>query len=171
MPPIRTSNDIENVWKAVHDGSINTIGTDHVANQLKLKLGGNNVWDALPGFPGIGTLLPILLSEGVNKNRITLDKLIHLTSTNAAKIFGMFPKKGSIELGSDADITMIDLKKEKKVTSELFGGFSDYIVYDGWNLKGWPVKTIVRGTTVAENFEVIGKSGYGKMVVRYPQSS
>jgi len=171
MPPIRTSNDVENVWKAVHDGSINTIGTDHVANQLKLKLGGNNVWDALAGFPGIGTLLPILLSEGVNKNRITLDKLIHLTSTNAAKIFGMFPKKGSIELGSDADITMIDLKKEKKVTSELFGGFSDYIVYDGWNLKGWPVKTIVRGTTVAENFEVIGKSGYGKMVVRNPQSS
>jgi dihydropyrimidinase len=171
MPPIRTSNDVENVWKAVHDGSINTIGTDHVANQLKLKLGGDNVWDALPGFPGIGTLLPILLSEGVNKNRITLDKLIHLTSTNAAKIFGMFPKKGTIELGSDADITMIDLKKEKKVTSELFGGFSDYIVYDGWNLKGWPVKTIVRGTTVAENFEVIGKSGYGKMVVRNPQSS
>jgi dihydropyrimidinase len=83
----------------------------------------------------------------------------------------MFPKKGTIELGSDADITMIDLKKEKKVTSELFGGFSDYIVYDGWNLKGWPVKTIVRGTTVAENFEVIGKSGYGKMVVRNSQSS
>ncbi len=171
MPPIRTTNDVENVWKAVNDGQINTIGTDHVANQLKLKLGGNDVWDALAGFPGIGTLLPILLSEGVNKNRITLDKLIQLTSTNAAKIFGMFPKKGTLGLGSDADVTMIDLKKEKKVSSELFGGFSDYIVYDGWNLKGWPVKTIVRGTTVADDFEVIGKRGYGKMVVRNPQLS
>ena len=171
MPPIRTSNDVENVWKAVNDGNINTIGTDHVANQLKLKLTGNDVWDALAGFPGIGTLLPILLSEGVNKNRITLEKLIQITSTNAAKIFGMFPKKGTLEIDSDADITMIDLKKEKKVTSELFGGFSDYVVYDGWNLKGWPVKTIVRGTTVADNFEVIGKRGYGKMIVRNPRLS
>ena len=168
MPPIRTSKDVESVWNAIHDGQINTIGTDHVANQLKLKLGGNDVWDALAGFPGIGTLLPILLSEGVNKNRISLEKLTQITSTNAAKIFGMYPNKGSLEKDSDADITMIDLKKEKKVTSDLFGGFSDYIVYAGWNLKGWPVKTIVRGTVVAENFEVIGKRGYGQMVVRKP---
>ena len=166
MPPIRTSKDIENVWQAVQNGQINTIGTDHVANQLKLKLNGNNVWDALAGFPGIGTLLPILLSEGVNKNRITIDQLVQLTSTNASQIFGMYPKKGILAKGSDADITMIDLKKEKKVTSELFGGFSDYIVYDGWNLKGWPVKTIVRGSIIAENFQVIGKLGHGKMVVR-----
>jgi len=166
MPPIRTSTDIQSVWNAINDGSIDTLGTDHVANQLKLKLGGNDVWDALAGFPGIGTLLPILLSEGVNKSRISIEKLTNLMSTNAAKIFGMYPKKGVIEKNSDADITMIDLKKEKKVSSELFGGFSDYLVYDGWNLKGWPVKTIVRGTVVADNFEVIGKLGYGKMVVR-----
>jgi dihydropyrimidinase len=170
MPPIRTSKDIESVWKAVHDGQIDTIGTDHVANRLNLKLGGNNVWDALAGFPGIGTLLPILLNEGVNKNRITLEKLTHLTSTNAAKIFGMYPKKGSLEKGSDADITMIDLKKEMKVSSELFGGFSDYIVYDGWNLKGWPVKTLVRGELIAEDFQIVGKRGFGKMVVRKNQS-
>ncbi len=170
MPPIRTSNDVDSVWDAIHDGQINTIGTDHVANQLKLKLGGKDVWDALAGFPGIGTLLPIMLSEGVNKNRITLEKLVQITSTNAAKIFGMYPHKGSLEKNSDADITMIDLKQEKKVTSELFGGFSDYIVYSGWNLKGWPVKTIVRGKIVAENFEVIGKPGYGKMVVRRPMT-
>lgn len=171
MPPIRSINDVENIWKAVSDGTINTIGTDHVANQLKLKLQGSNVWDALAGFPGIGTLLPILLSEGVNKNRITLDQLVLITSTNAAKIFGMYPKKGTLEKGSDADITIINLKKEKTVTTELFGGFSDYIVYDGWKLKGWPVKTIVRGKTVADDFEVIGKRGYGKMVLRTVQSS
>tara|TARA_B000000475_G_scaffold125217_1_gene101193 strand:+ start:597 stop:821 length:225 start_codon:yes stop_codon:yes gene_type:complete len=71
-----------------------------------------------------------------------------------------------LEKGYDADITMIDLKKEEKVSPELFGGFSDYLVYDGWNLKGWPVKTIVRGTVVAEDFEVIGKPGYGNFVPR-----
>ncbi len=165
MPPIRTKNDIQSVWNALQNNEIDTIGTDHVANQLKLKLGGDDVWGALAGFPGIGTSLPILLSEGINKNKINLNQLVNLTSTNAAKIFGL-SNKGSLEVGYDADITMIDLKKEAKVSPELFGGFSDYLVYDGWNLKGWPVKTIVRGTIVAEDFEVIGKPGYGNFVPR-----
>ena len=165
MPPIRTKNDIQSVWNALQNNEIDTIGTDHVANQLKLKLGGDDVWGALAGFPGIGTSLPILLSEGINKNKINLNQLVNLTSTNAAKIFGL-SSKGSLEVGYDADVTMIDLKKEAKVSPELFGGFSDYLVYDGWNLKGWPVKTIVRGTAVAEDFEVIGKPGYGNLVPR-----
>ena len=166
MPPIRTKKDNEVIWNALSKNLIDTIGTDHVANQLKLKLGGENVWGALAGFPGIGTFIPILLSEGVNKNRISLEQLVRLSSSNAAKIFGMYPKKGILEKGSDADITMIDLKKENKVSSELFGGFSDYIVYEGMNLKGWPVKTIVRGHLVAENFEVVGKLGHGQFVKR-----
>jgi len=165
MPPIRTKNDVEYVWQSLQKNQINTIGTDHVANQLKLKLGGDDVWGALAGFPGIGTSLPILLSEGINKNRITLDQLVNLTSANTSKIFGL-SNKGNISTGFDADITLIDLKKETKVSTELFGGFSDYLVYDGWNLKGWPVKTIVRGSVIAEDFEVIGKPGYGKLVSR-----
>jgi len=166
MPPIRTKKDNEAIWNALSNNIIDTMGTDHVANQLKLKLGGENVWGALAGFPGIGTFIPILLSEGVNKNRISLEQLVSISSLNASKIFGMYPKKGSLEKGSDADITMIDLKKENKVSSELFGGFSDYIVYEGMNLKGWPVKTIVRGHLVAENFEVVGKLGHGQFVRR-----
>ena len=166
MPPIRTKKDNDAVWHALMNNKIDTVGTDHVANQLKLKLGGENVWDALAGFPGIGTVIPILLSEGVNRNRISLDQLVRFSSLNAAKIFGMYPKKGTLEKGSDADITMIDLKKEKKVSNDLFGGFSDYIVYEGMNLKGWPVKTIVRGELVAEDFEVIGNLGHGKLVER-----
>lgn len=166
MPPIRSLADVENIWRETARGKIDTVGTDHVANQLKLKLGGENIWGALAGFPGIGVMLPILLSEGVNKNRISIENLVKITSHNAAKIFSMYPKKGTLEKGSDADITMVDLKIEKKVSNDLFGGFSDYIVYDGWNLKGWPVRTIVRGQTVAENFNVIGKPGYGKLVER-----
>ena len=80
----------------------------------------------------------------------------------------MYPKKGTLEKSSDADVTMIDLKKEQKVSSELFGGYSDYIVYEGKNLKGWPVKTFVRGQLVADNFEVIGKLGHGKLIERFP---
>jgi len=171
MPPIRSESDVLSVWNAINQNHVNTIGTDHVANQIKLKLDGNTVWDALAGFPGIGTLLPLMMSEGVNKNRITISQLVNLTSMNAAKIFGMYPTKGSLELNSDADITLIDLKKEQKVTADLFGGFSDYIVYDGWKLKGWPVKTIVRGQTIAEDFQVIGKPGYGKLVSRKTNST
>ncbi|ABX12110.1 dihydroorotase [Nitrosopumilus maritimus] len=166
MPPIRTETDRQAVWGALSSNQIDTIGTDHVANQLKLKLGGDDVWSALAGFPGIGTVLPIVLNDGVNQNKITLEQFVRFTSQNAAQIFGMYPQKGTLEKNSDADVTMIDLKKEKKVTSELFGGFSDYIVYEGRNLKGWPVKTIVRGELIAEDFEVIGKLGHGKLVPR-----
>ena len=166
MPPIRTEHDRKAVWSALSQNLIDTIGTDHVANQLKLKLGGDDVWGALAGFPGIGTALPILLNDGVNQNQITLEQLVKITSQNAAQIFHMYPQKGTLEKNSDADITMIDLKKEKKVTSDLFGGYSDYIVYEGRILKGWPVKTIVRGEIIADNFEVIGRLGYGKLVTR-----
>jgi dihydropyrimidinase len=166
MPPIRTPKDIEGIWKEIQLGAINSIGTDHVANRLDLKLAGNAVWDALAGFPGLGTMLPILISEGVNKGRMTLEQLVYLTSLNTARIFGMFPKKGSLQNGSDADITIVDLKKENKVSSQLIDGFSDYSVYEDWNLKGWPVKTLVRGQIVAEDFEVIGKLGHGKFVTR-----
>lgn len=164
MPPIRTKSDNEKIWSAITDGMINTIGTDHVANQLKLKVG-QDVWSSLAGFPGIGTSLPILLSEGVNKNKINLQQLAHLSSGNAAKIFGM-TQKGVIEKGADADITIIDLKKEQKVSSDFFGGFSDYLVYEGWNLKGWPITTMVRGKLVTEDMQVVGKLGHGKLVNR-----
>ena len=173
MPPIRSESDVAAVWKAIASNEINSIGTDHVANQLKLKLGGgksnndDNVWSALAGFPGIGTVLPILLSQGVNRGKISLEHLVHLTSYNAANIFGMYPQKGSLEKGFDADVTIIDLKLEKKADNKLFGGFSDYLVYDGWNLKGWPVKTMVRGKMVAEDFKVIGKKGHGRLVQRH----
>ena len=165
MPPIRTQNDINSVWEAISKNQINTIGTDHVANQLKLKTDGDSVWDALAGFPGVGTLLPILLSEGVNKNKISLNQLVELTSYNASKIFGM-TSKGKIDAGYDADITIIDMKKEQKADSFLFDGFSDYLVYDGWVLKGWPVKTIVRGEIISEDFEIVGKRGFGRLVPR-----
>ena len=168
MPPIRTVEDQKAVWGALSGNMVDTVGTDHVANRLGLKLGGDNVWGALAGFPGIGTILPILLDRGVNRNRITLEQFAQVTSHNAARIFGMHPRKGEITSGSDADITMLDLKKEKTVTPDLFGGFSDYAVYDGMLLRGWPVRTIVRGETIAEDFEVVGHPGHGTLIVRRP---
>ncbi|MBT8242816.1 MAG: amidohydrolase family protein, partial [Nitrosopumilus sp.] len=97
MPPIRTENDRQAVWNALSSNQIDTIGTDHVANQLKLKLDGDDVWSALAGFPGIGTVIPILLNDGVNQKKITLEQFVRFTSTNAAQIFGMYPQKGTLE--------------------------------------------------------------------------
>ncbi len=167
MPPIRTSADNDVIWGALDDGRIDTVGTDHVANRLALKVG-TDVWDSLAGFPGIGTAVPILLSEGVNRDRLSLERFVNVTSANAAKIFSMYPQKGSLGVGSDADIAMLDLRRERKVTPELFGGFSDYIVYDGMNLKGWPVRTMVRGEVVADDFEVVAKPGHGRFVSQSP---
>ena len=166
MPPIRSSQDIEYVWREIQNSKIDSIGTDHVANRLKLKVGGETIWDALAGFPGIGTMMPILLSEGVNKGKINLQQLSNMASLNTARIFGMYPKKGIIQKGSDADIVLVDLKKEAKVSAQTLDGFSDYSVYEGWNLKGWPVTTMVRGNIVAEDFKMIEKPGYGKFVSR-----
>ncbi len=166
MPPIRSFQDMESVWNEIQNGRINSIGTDHVANRLKLKIDGETIWDALAGFPGIGTMMPILLSEGINKGRINLQQLSNMTSLNTAHIFGMYPKKGIIQKGSDADIVLVDLKKEAKVSAQTLDGFSDYNVYEGWNLKGWPVKTMVRGNIVSEDFKMIEKPGYGKFVSR-----
>ena len=108
----------------------------------------------------------VLASRGVNEGKLSLEQLVNLTSFNAAKIFSLAPSKGTISFGADADIAILDMKLVNKVSSEIFGGFSDYSVYEGWDLKGWPVKTIVRGSLVAENFEIVGKLGHGKLVPR-----
>jgi dihydropyrimidinase len=170
VPPIRSREDVQRMWQALKDGTVNCIGTDHVANRLDMKMGNGDLWSALSGFPGIATMLPVLLSEGVNKGRISIQKVAELTSFNTAEIFGMFPKKGTIAIDSDADITLVDLEKEQKVTPELLQSYSDYTIYDGMTIKGWPVLTMVRGQIVMEDGQVIGKAGHGEYIARKPKS-
>ena len=171
VPPLRSKSDLQSMWSALRNGLVDTIGTDHVANRLEMKTGKDDIWSALAGFPGIATMLPVLLSHGVNQDRITIEKVAEVTSYNTARIFGMYPKKGTIEPGSDADLTIVDLDIEKKVTPDLLQSFSDYTIYDGHKLKGWPVMTIVRGRIVMEEGQVDNKAvGYGEFVPR-PVSS
>ena len=170
VPPLRSKKDVQRMWEALRDGTVNCIGTDHVANILEMKRGDDDIWSALAGFPGIATMLPVLLSEGVNKGRIKMEKVAALTSLNAAEIFGIFPRKGTIAIDSDADIVLVDLEKEQKVTPDLLQSHSDYTIYDGMTLKGWPVITIARGQIVMEDGQVVGKPGYGKFVARSTRS-
>jgi dihydropyrimidinase len=167
VPPIRSKSDLQSMWSALRNGIIDTIGTDHVANRLSMKMGSGDIWSALAGFPGIATMLPVLLSKGVNENRINIEQVAETTSYNAAKIFGMYPKKGTIQQESDADLTIVDLDLQQKVTPDLLQSYSDYTIYDGWTLQGWPNLTMVRGEVIMENGKINSKSlGHGKFVSR-----
>jgi dihydropyrimidinase len=167
VPPIRSKSDVQSMWSALRNGIIDTIGTDHVANRLSMKMGRGDIWSALAGFPGIATMLPVLLSKGVNENRINMEQVAETTSYNAARIFGMYPKKGTIQQESDADLTIVDLDLQQKVTPDLLQSYSDYTIYDGWTLKGWPILTMVRGEVIMENGRVNSESlGHGKFVSR-----
>jgi dihydropyrimidinase len=165
VPPLRTRKDVEYTWRALTNGIIDTIGSDHVANTSSLKKGNGDLWSSLSGFPGVATLLPVLLSKGVNENRINLVKVAEVTSYNTARIFGMYPRKGIIEEGSDADLVVVDLSMRKRVTPEILQSQSDYTIYDGWVLQGWPIMTMVRGKVIMEQGEVNESTlGYGKFV-------
>ena len=167
VPPIRSKSDTQSMWSALKNGVIDTVGTDHVANRLELKMGKGDLWSALAGFPGIATMLPVLLSEGVNRDRIGIERVAEVTSYNTARIFGMYPRKGTIQEGSDADLTIVDMDLEQKVTPELLQSYSDYTIYDGWKLRGWSVLTMVRGKVVMEDGQVDPATlGHGQFVGR-----
>ncbi len=165
MPPVKTKEDSDRLWSGIADGSIQTIGTDHCTNMWENKRGdGKDIWTAMAGFPGMATRLPLILSEGVNKGLITIERAAEILSTNPAKILGIHPQKGSIHPGSDADFVIVDLNLKKKVNSAELYSACDYSPWEGWELKGWPVTTILRGEIVMEDGQVQGKEGFGKFV-------
>lgn len=165
-PPLRDKETMAMLWKALAEGSIDCIGTDHIVSRMSEKVGSGDIWSALLGFPGVETMLPVMLSEGVNKGRITLERLVNVCSYNTARIFNLYPRKGTIAVGSDADLTIVDLQKEVKVTPDILHSASDFTLYDGWTLKGWPTFTIVRGSIVMQDGQVTGKAGTGKYLPR-----
>lgn len=168
-PPLRDKEDNERLWWGIRKGIIKCMGSEHIAS-LPLELKPPDIWKAYPGFPGEG-LLQLMLSEGVNKGRISLKKLVEICCSNPAKVFGIFPKKGIIDVGSDADLVIVDMNKKAKVTLEALHSPAGFSVYEGWQLKGWPVLTMVRGNIVMEDGEIIGKPGTGKYLPRKKLSS
>lgn len=163
-PPLREESDVSSLWQHLTRGDIDVMGTDHVPFTLKMKSG--DLWTARPGFPGLGLLLAILLNEGVNKGRLSLEDLVRITSYQPARLFGLYPEKGSLEPGADADLVFIDLEKKMMVAPELLNGVSDYSPYEGCSLTGWPVATFVRGKAVFQNGKVNAGLTTGKYVRR-----
>ena len=118
------------------------------------------------GIPGVETRLPILFSEGVGKGRISLNEFVALTATNHARTYGLYPKKGTIAVGSDADIAIWDPAREVVISQALMHGGCDYTPYEGLAVKGWPVSTMVRGRFVVRVGALVGREGAGEYVAR-----
>ena len=162
-PSLKYEEDIERIWMGINDGTIQTIGTDNVPVWREHK--GGTIWQAHPGIPnGSETLLPLMVTKGVLEKRITLRKLVELCSSNTAKIMGIYPRKGTIDVGSDADLVILDMDREVKVTNRSLMSNTDFSIYEGWKLKGWPVLTMVRGKAVIENDQILVEGGIGKVI-------
>jgi allantoinase len=154
-PPLRTKRDNELHWEGINNGSIDFIATDHAPYEIESEKAkeGMNIWTAFPGIPGVETMVPVVVSEGYNKGRISLSKLVDILSTNAAKHYGLYPKKGALNIGSDADFTIIDLDKEWTIERETMVSMCGYTPLEGMELKGKVAKTIVRGNLVYQDEE------------------
>jgi len=160
-PPIRHKEDGVQLWKDLANGTIDCVGTDHAPCAKKHK---TDFWNAVVGFAGIETLLPAMLSEGVNKDRISINRLVEVCSRNTAKVFGLLPRKGTLTPGADADLVIVDMNKTVKVTADKLHYICDITPFEGWTLKGWPTLTMVRGNVVMEDGELTEKPGYGKFL-------
>jgi allantoinase len=166
-PPIRTHAEVEALWQVVLEGLVDTIGSDHSpCNWEEKEKGMENIWKAWGGISGIQSMLPVLLSEGVNKRGMNLSQLVKLTSANPARLFGIYPQKGTLMPGSDADIVVVDLNKEWTLTTDNLFYKNKHSAYVGRTFKGKVDRTIVRGETIYQDDRIVAKPGFGKLLRR-----
>ena len=166
-PPLRQKKDQETLWAGINQGLVQVVATDHCPFMWEQKLMGEHDFSKIPnGHPAIEHRVELLFSEGVNKGRISLNKFVEVTSTNAAKIFGMFPRKGTIAVGSDADIVIFDPNEEHTVSADTHHMNVDYSGYEGWPLKGKTKTVLLRGQVAIEDGETKVPQGYGQFIRR-----
>jgi dihydropyrimidinase len=155
VPPLRYREDVERLWEAVQDGLITTIGTDNTTLTRAEKQAEESIWKAVPGYPVLATHLPVLIEEGYHKQKISLPKLVGTVTENPARLFGLYPKKGALLPGSDADLVVLDLDQERVVRAEDLPSRSDFSLYEGQALRGWPTTVIKSGRVVYENGKIV----------------
>lgn len=169
MPPLRDEWYQRQLWQACFDGTIDMIGSDHQIAKREDKEIPGGLWGMPPDRAGsggglIGSIAPVMLSDGVNKNRITLDQFVKLCSENAAKIYSLYPRKGAVTPGADADIIVVDMNHEWVMSVDSLKSSSDYCLWDGHAVKGKVVKTFLRGRLIAEDGELVATKPEGRYV-------
>jgi dihydropyrimidinase len=167
QPPLRPRADVDAMFRGLIDGSIDVLGTDHAPWTRAQKMDPSlSISRVRPGASDLQFMLPMYFSEGVGKRKLTLPRFVATTSTNAARIFGLYPKKGVIRVGADADIAIWDPKRTAPVLAANDLSKSDYSPYEGWSVTGWPVTVIRRGEVVVEQGRVTGVAGSGQLALR-----
>lgn len=163
-PPLRPQADIDALWEGVRSGEISTIGSDHVPRKRSTK--GPDLWSATAGFPGIATLLPVLIEEGYHKRGIPIETIAAATSRNVARLYSL-PNKGSLAVGMDADLAVLDIDRAVVVDPERLESHSDYTPYEGMTLRGVVTHTVMRGRLVSEDGIVVpGIEAGGRYIFR-----
>ena len=171
-PPPRDTDSQKAIWEGITQGVFQTFSSDHCPFRYdsadgKLNDKGRTSFRWVPnGIPGVETRLPILFSEGVSKGRITAQRFVELSSTNHAKMYGLYPRKGSIGIGFDADIALWDPDRKETIRQEILHHGSDYTPWEGFEVTGWPVTTIARGKVVAKDGRIVGDKGFGQVLQR-----
>ncbi|WMJ79765.1 dihydropyrimidinase [Clostridium sp. MB40-C1] len=167
-PPLRKKDNQVALWKGLKDGNIQVVATDHCpfAFNKDKQMGKDDFTKCPNGVPGIEERIPLMFSEGVMKNRININRFVDVCCTSPAKVFGLYPKKGAIQVGADADIVLIDPNKDVVLTKDILHENVDYTAYEGMKLKGYPVLTMVRGKVIVKNNQFIGEKGYGQFIKR-----
>jgi dihydropyrimidinase len=168
-PPLREQADRDALWAGLAAGDVDTVCSDHAPWLLADKLDPSlNVVTARQGVADLETLMPMLFSEGVVTGRISLDQFVDLTSANAARLFGLYPRKGVIAVGSDADLALWDPQERRTVDGARMRSRADYSVYDGWDVQGWPRIVVQRGQVLLADGEIIARPGQGQWLRRDP---
>lgn len=166
-PPLREKKDQATLWAGINQGLVQVVATDHCPFMWQQKLMGKDDFSKIPnGHPAIENRMELLFSEGVSKGKITLNKFVEVSSTNAAKIFGMFPRKGTIAVGSDADIVIIDPNEQHILSAKTHHMNVDYSGYEGWECTGKVKTVLLRGQVAVDNNECKVQKGYGKFIKR-----
>lgn len=150
-PPLRSAADQEALWAAIADGTVDVVGSDHVPRHVSAK--DKDLWSASAGFPGTGTLLPLLVSEA-GKRGVALERVVELTSTRPAQIFGLYPRKGAIRLGADADLAVLNLDAQSTVAAATQHSGAQYSVWEGWPVNCVVEHTLLRGQFAVRDGEV-----------------
>ena len=166
-PPLRQKKDQETLWAGINQGLVNIVATDHCPFMWEQKKMGKDDFSKIPnGHPAIENRMELLYSEGVEKGRISLNKYIEVACTNPAKIFGMFPRKGTIAIGSDADLVIFDPKEQHILSASTHHMNVDYSGYEGREITGKVKTVLLRGSVAIENNECLIKKGFGKFIFR-----
>jgi dihydropyrimidinase len=166
-PPFRSQEDRDALWGGLARGQIEVCATDHTARLLRDKTVPGLSFDRVPGgLAGVQTTLGLLYSEGVRTGRLSLNQLVEVLSANAAKLFGLWPRKGTIAVGSDADLVLLDPNRRVTIAAESLESNSDFEAFEGHRVTGWPVATFSRGELIYANGEIRSSPGRGQLVRR-----